>query len=244
MFTSVNHLDLEMGVDKRIGRFFVDRQVPKNNGYWKGRLLYVAFGNGYVFIPVYYDILHRLGLSQDVLLDEKHIDLMEKILHLSYLHEANEITLLEEITRIGGMMEGRIKDFDYYSALNTYLHQPVLKTLGPFGLSLSSLNRADVFLFALCDLPLNKRQWEEAIRYWYALLPNYLILDDLRDYAEDQEKGDENVVLELSPGIEGFEQTFEMYRKNCLILQQVNPALATFLLGNEEKLRGYIPANV
>ncbi|HEY2349417.1 MAG TPA: hypothetical protein VGH64_10385 [Puia sp.] len=51
-----------MGVNKTIGRFFVDRKLPENNSFWKGRLLYIGFGNGYVSIPVFYDILYRLGL--------------------------------------------------------------------------------------------------------------------------------------------------------------------------------------
>ena len=62
MFISVNHLEKEMGVNSRIGRFFVDRKPPENNSFWKGRLLYVGFGNGFVSIPVYYDILFRIGL--------------------------------------------------------------------------------------------------------------------------------------------------------------------------------------
>jgi len=69
LFTSVRQLDEEMGVDKRIGRFFVDRKLPQNNSFWKGRLLYVSFGNGFVSIPVYYDILYRIGIPLESLLD-------------------------------------------------------------------------------------------------------------------------------------------------------------------------------
>ena len=38
MFISVNQLEEEMGVDRRIGRFFVDRRLPENNSFWKNRL--------------------------------------------------------------------------------------------------------------------------------------------------------------------------------------------------------------
>ena len=46
-----------MGVNKTIARFFVDRKPPENNTFWEGKLLYIGFGNGYVSIPVFYDIL-------------------------------------------------------------------------------------------------------------------------------------------------------------------------------------------
>lgn len=243
MFISVKQLDGEMGVDKRIGRFFVDRRIPENNSFWKGRLLYIAFGNGYLSIPIYYDILRRIGLPLQVLLDEKHIDFMERLMHFAMLHERNEISFQEELASIRLMLEGRVQDFDYYSALNLYLNQPVLKPLDLFGLPFPSLNRADVFLYILCDLPLSKPEWKEAIRYWYALHPNYLIMDDIRDFSKDSENGEENVVMDLGAGLSGFEKSLEMYRKNCLTLGEINPELKAFLLSREEGLRKYIPAN-
>ncbi len=110
---------------------------------------------------------------------------------------------------IRALLKGRIKNAAYYESLNLYLDQPVLKTMGPFGLPFPSLNRADVFLYILCDLPLSEMQWKKAIRYWYALHPTYLIMDDVRDYAKDKEEGEENVVIELGEGTEGFEKTLE-----------------------------------
>ena len=70
---------------------------------------------------------------------------------------------------IRDLLRGRVQDTGYYTALNNYLDQPGQGSLGSFGLPFPSLNRADVFLYILCDLPLNKLQWELAIRYWYAL---------------------------------------------------------------------------
>ena len=243
MYISTIQLEREMGVDKRIGKFFVDRKVPDNNSFWKGRLLYVSFGNGYLSIPVYYDILYRLGLPVEVLLDEKHILFMESLMHFAILHERNEITFVEELSRIRKLLVGRIRDSDYYSALNLYLDQTILKPLGPFGLPFPSLNRADVFLYILCDLPLSKQQWQKAIRYWYALHPNYLVMDDIRDFVKDRDNGDENVIIDLGKGLEGFEKTFMIYRKNCATLEEINPLLAKFLSAYEVRLRELIPAN-
>src|ERR1700681_4318620 len=214
MFISVNQFERDMGVNKAIGRFFVDRKPPENNSFWKGRLLYVGFGNGFVSIPVFYDILHRIGLLPEVLLDEKHVHFMEQLMHFAILQEKNEISIPEELKCIRALLKGRIQDQNYYELLNRYLDQTVLKPLGPFGLIHPSLNRADVFLYVLCDLPLTEKQWGQAIRYWYALHPSYLIMDDIRDYAKDKEGGEENVVIDLGDGAAGFEKTFEMLRKN------------------------------
>jgi hypothetical protein len=244
MFISVNQFERDMGVNKTIGRFFVDRKPPADNSFWKGKLLYVGFGNGYVSIPVYYDILHRIGLPIEVLLDEKHIFFMERLMHFAILQEKNEISLPEELKCIRALLKGRIQNQGYYESLNRYLDQPALKPLGPFGLPYISLNRADVFLYTLCDLPLSEKQWEQAIRYWYALHPSYLIIDDIRDYAKDKEDGEENVVIDLGDGSAGFERTFEMLRKNGETIQEINPLLGQFLMDYEEDLREFVPVKM
>jgi hypothetical protein len=255
VFLSVSQLEQEMGVDKRIGRFFVDRKIPDNNSFWKGRLLYIAFGNGYLSIPVYYDILYRIGVPVEILLEEKHIEFMEQLMHFAILQERNEITVTEELTQIRLMLkpyasslkpqasEGRVRNMEYYLALNRYLDQPTLNPMGPFGLPFPSLNRADVFLYILCDLPLTETQWALAIRFWYALHPSYLIIDDIRDYETDRKNGDENVIVDFGGGATGVEKTFELFRENCGTLREINPLLGDFLLGYEERLRENIPIN-
>jgi hypothetical protein len=241
VFISAHQLERDMGVNKTIGRFFVDRKLPENNSFWKGRLLYIGFGNGYVSIPVFYDILFRIGLPLTVLLDEKHIQFMEQLMHFAILHEKNEITVTEELKCIRALLKNRIQGQHHYELLNRYLDQPVLKPLGLFGLIHPSLNRADVFLYVLCDLPLTDEQWKLAVQYWYALHPSYLIMDDIRDYAKDKEEGEENIVVDLGDGIVGFEKTFKMLRQNSDTMKEVNPLLAQFLLNYEEELRGFVP---
>jgi hypothetical protein len=241
LFISVQQLEQNMGVNKTIGRFFVDRKLPENNSFWKGRLLYIGFGNGFVSIPVFYDILYRVGLPLKVLLDEQHIQFMEQLMHFAILQEKNEISVTEELNCIRGLLKNRIRNQHQYDLLNRYLDQPVLKPLGPFGLTHPSLNRADVFLYVLCDLPLTDNQWSLAIRYWYALHPSYLIIDDIRDYAKDKEKGEENVVIDLGDGPAGFEKTFETLRRNSETMKEINPLLAQFLMNYEEELKGFVP---
>ncbi len=240
MFISAYQLEHEMGVDLSIARFFVDRPVPENNSFWKGRLLYIGFGNGYVSIPVYYDLLLRIGLPLATLLSEAHIQFMEQLMHYAILQERTKISRLEELEAIRGLLNGRVKNTNRYQALNHYLDQQVLKPDGPLGLDLPALNRADVFLYVLCDLPLTEKQWELAIRYWYALHPTYLIMDDLRDYEKDKESGEDNVVLEWGDGTAGFQQAMDRIRSNCETMKEVNPVLAEFFLSYEDDLREMI----
>ncbi|MDP4251718.1 MAG: hypothetical protein Q8918_16585, partial [Bacteroidota bacterium] len=188
MFISANQLHREMGVDLTIARFFVDRAVPQDNSFWEGKLLYISFGNGYLSIPVYYDLLHRIGMPLDLLLAEDHILFTEKLMHHAIEQERKKITKNEEQIAIRDLLKGRIKNPDWYLSLCNYLDQGILKPMHAFGLEPPSLNRADVFLYVLCDLPLNEKQWKLAVRYWYALHPTYLVMDDLRDYEKDRER--------------------------------------------------------
>src|SRR6478752_3405951 len=100
MFKSVGYFERELGVDKRIARFFVDRRVPKENAFWKDKLIYVSSGNGYNIMPLYYDILHRIGVPLEMLLEERHILFMEEILHLDALEEYKEINKAAELAAI------------------------------------------------------------------------------------------------------------------------------------------------
>lgn len=220
----------------------MDRKPPENNSFWKGRLLYISFGNGFVSIPVYYDILFRIGIPLEVLLNEDHIQFMERVMHFAILHERKEISKHEELNAIRSLLTGRIKHQAYFESLNLYLDQPLLKPMGSFGGPFISLNRADVFLYVLCELPLSDRQWQRAIRYWYALHPAYLIMDDVRDYTKDKEEGEENVLIDLGGGTEGFEKAIELYRSNITILEEINPLLGQFLKNSEEDLMIFIPS--
>jgi hypothetical protein len=244
MFLSANQLEREMGVYKSIGQFFVDRKPPSENKFWEKRLLYIGRGSGFLFMPVYYDILFRIGIPTELLLDEKHIYFMEQIMHISTLHELREISTPDELQYVRALLSGRVKDASNYELLSRYLDQTVLKPIGPFGLPYPSLNRADLFLYILCDLPLNQFQWEQAVNYWYALISSYLTQDDIKDYEKDKADGEENVILDLGDGVSGFEKAFDLLKKNTEILEQINPALARFLKLYIKEHREHIPSNI
>src|SRR5882762_6072593 len=110
MFISVDYLHLNYGVDKTIARFFVDRKVPADNAFWRKRLLYIGRGNGFVSIPVYYDLLFRIGVSKDLLLAESHVQLMERVMHYAILTEFGELDHARQLEEIKTLFEARIKN--------------------------------------------------------------------------------------------------------------------------------------
>jgi len=240
MFVSVKYLHDEMGVDEKIARFFVDRKIPENNSFWKKRLLYIGRGNGYISIPAYYDLLFRLGVSRDMLLNETHVQFMEWVMHYAILVEQNEISFNEQLTQITKVLEGRIKNEKFFHKLVAYLEQPVLKPLGYLGMEIPSLNRADVFLFILCDLLLNEEQTRKAVESWYALHTSYLLMDDMCDYNSDKEKHEENSVMELGDGNNGFDKAFERLKKNIEFMRKINPVLADLFEQSAARLHEFI----
>ena len=229
MYISVDMLNEDMGVDRVIARFFVDRKIPADNAFWRKRLLYIGRGNGYVSIPVYYDLLFRVGVPQDCLLAEDHIRLMERLMHFAMQYEFHEISFTEQLSQIKKLFEERASNPLFYSELIQYLEQPVLRPIDRLGLPQPSLNRADVFLFVLADLPMSPEQTDRALEYWYALHPTYLIMDDMMDYEKDKKEKEENVILDLGDGGAGFTRGFALLDENIRTLEAVNPTLADYL---------------
>lgn len=237
MFVSVNHLHQDMGVDPQIARFFVDRKVPAGNAFWRKRLLYVGRGTGFVSIPVYYDILYRIGVPREILLSEEHIRLMEQVMHYAILQEYKEISFEQQLTETQALFSGKAGNEYYLSALLAYLRQPVLKPLGPFGKNISALNRADAFLFVPGDLPLNREQQLLAIAYWYPLHTSYLLMDDLVDLQEDEKTEEENSILEMGGGEESIEKGFRLLDENAAALEKINKKLSEYILVMKDKVR-------
>jgi hypothetical protein len=213
-------------VDEYIARFFVDRKVPPDNAFWKHRLLYIGRGNGFVNIPVYYHILFKLGIPLEELLKESQLELMERIMHFAILTEKGEINMAAQLEGIEALLEGRIRNPAFDEELRFYLRQNVLRPLGRLGLKVPALNRADAYLYILCDLELSAEQTNLALKYWYALHPSYLLMDDIYDYKKDKHNGEENAIVELGDGKEGFAAAFEMLEENCKTLATINPVLS------------------
>jgi hypothetical protein len=241
MIISVRNLRDNMGVDEKIARFFVDRKVPAGNAFWNKRLLYINRGNGYVSIPVYYDILFRMGIPQNVLLEEEHIQFMEQVMHYAIQHEMGQISFQTQIESIQNLLIGRLKNSDFYGELLLYLAQKDLKPLGKLGMEVPGLNRADVFLFILCDLPLAEPQNQLAVTFWSALHSTYLLMDDINDYQFDKQNSDENAIMELGDDKDGFSKAFSILNKNIAVLEEINPSIAQWFKKSLDNLTKLVP---
>jgi hypothetical protein len=237
MFVSVPILHNELGVDEEIARFFVNRKVPVNNSFWERRYVYIGRANGFISIPVYYDLLYRMGVPRETLLADGHVRFMEQLMHYAILHEKEKISFFEQLEKINELLAGRIKNQFFFEELIAYLTQPVLIPRGRLGMKNPSLNRADAFLFVLCDLPLSVEQLSWAIEYWYALHPCYLILDDIHDYQEDKSAGEENVIMEWGGGKIGLEKAVKVLEESAGVLEKLNRKLGESIVLHIEVIK-------
>lgn len=224
----------QLDVDPDIAKFFVDRAVPEGNRYWKDRLLYVSRGTGYLFIPLVYDVLLRLGVDKAVLLEEDHIRRMERVLDSAGQVEFDDLPGSAHVDNCRAVMEGTVRNTWLWEALEGYFRAGTPQ--GPLGSPIPPLNRADTFLFALCDLDITEATTRAFLRYWYALIAAFLMMDDVVDWEEDKRLGEENSIRYLGEGPEAFASAMEMLRGNFSILAVLNPHLETHFKRNLQKL--------
>ncbi|ULQ56667.1 hypothetical protein KJS94_00460 [Flavihumibacter rivuli] len=227
MFTSKQQLTVGMGVDPEIAAFFVDRKVPQDNSYWKGRLLYVARGTGYLFIPLYYDLKLKLGLDKSILLGEAYVGLMEKILHEAARQELGELGFQEHIRNIEAFVRPQVVNHDLFGRLHDYFQQQSREPLGNIGTDKPALNRGDALLYQLCVLP-EGSPYEEVIRQWCHLVPSFLLMDDLMDMKEDQENNEENALSQYGFDANGVKAAIRDLEGNFQAIGELNPALSEF----------------
>ena len=225
MFTSVRILTDQFGVDPDIARFFVDRAVPQDNRYWKGRLLYVAHGNGYLFIPLVYDLLYRLGVPKQQLLEEGHIGLMESVLDSAGKVEFDGLPGSAHVEACREILCGSVHNAWLWQELQVYFQGGPTEALG---LPIPPLNRADTFLFSLCNLDMDESLTRSFLKYWYALISAFLLMDDVADWDVDREQGEENAIRHLGEGKEAFSRALEMLHGYFATLESLNPSLGPF----------------
>ncbi len=212
-----------------------------NNAFWEKKLIYIARGNGFRSIPVYYDLLFRMGVPKDELLKEEHVVFMERVMHYAMAVERHRISFEEQLAEINKMLEGKTRTPGFLKELMTYLEQPVLNPIGRLGMPVPALNRADVFLFVLCHLFMTEEQIQKAIEIWYALHTSYLLMDDIYDYKIDNQNGEENSILELGDEATGFSRAIEILNNNKKVLEPVNPQLSGYFEETFEEIKELIP---
>lgn len=225
MFTSKEYLHYNLGVDESIAKFFVDRKVPENNSYWKGKYLYVAGGTGFLAIPLFFDLQFKCGVSREWVMNEDYIKTMEEILNSVALYEFEEINFEEHLANCKTIMGNKIKNHILYNDLLLYFNDEQLKPYKNLGTSSKALNRGDTFLFSVCFLDLNKQTTDSILETWYALIPSFLLMDDVSDLCEDTEKNEENSINDFGPGCEGIEKAIIFLRNKFNQLKIYNSKL-------------------
>lgn len=221
MFISKEYLHRNLGVDTDIAAFFVDRKVPVNNLYWRDRLLYISRGTGYLFIPLFFDLQYRCGVPKQTLLDEDYVALMENILHVAARHEFENINFDDVIDSCKQVMLHKVNNQALYNDLLHYFSNGVRphNSLGTFS---KALNRGDMYLFSLCYLNLPLSDTSQIIAQWYALVPSFLLMDDIMDLQDDQRNNEENAISDFGKGNVGVERAINYLRTNFRKLKDLN----------------------
>ncbi len=226
MFVSANFLAIQFGVNDTIAKFFVDREPPKNNLYWKDKLLYLRQAPGYLFLPIIVDTLHRLGFDKTVLLSNEYIDLLEQIGHIAALQEAEKITTEQAVEQCIQLTKDKATNQYFYQALINYMQDGNDNFISPLCTPFKALHRGDLFLFSLSVLHFEDELAEKIIEFWFAIISSFLLLDDADDVEADQQNNDENAFLESGLTKEGIEKIKLLLSKNLNLLKTLNPTLA------------------
>jgi hypothetical protein len=121
MFISTDFLATKYGVHDTIANFFVEREPPENNLYWKDKLLYLRPEPGFLFIPIMVDALNKLGIAREVLLSDKYINLVEQIGHIAALEETAQINYEQAIEQCIALTKQDAKNKNFYASLTDYM---------------------------------------------------------------------------------------------------------------------------
>lgn len=235
MFTSKQFLSAQLGIDEEIAAFFVDRKVPVDNLYWKERLLYVSHGTGYMFIPIFFDLQYKAGMDKKMLLSNEYVLLMEAILNSAAQHEFAQQDFAGHLENCNRLMNDKVKNQSLYNDLLHYFGNNNLMPHKYLGTPSKALNRADTLLFLLCSQAMEESIVKQVIKNWYALVPSFLLMDDVMDLQEDQDKGEENSIADFGEGKQGVKNAIQYLEQNFLQLKAVNQKLGTYFEASLQK---------
>lgn len=196
----------------------LEREVPTNNLYWKGKTTYLNSEIKYLSIPFWLEICFRsLPTAREEVLTETFFQVMEQILHYSEEEERAYITYercLHKCCTIPQIKE-RLDS-------NPVLHKEMLALIHGYP-NYKALRRGNfVLLFALMFSE------ERAVVMKLAYLLSDLmtcgcILDDLRDIKEDRLQQEDNLILEIGDHrdvLQKSKQLFEEAKNNLSFLSE------------------------
>jgi len=227
MFLTAHSLVQEFGIDENIAKFFVDREPPKDNLYWKDKLLYIRPQPGYIFLPLIVDLFYKSGIPVNELLSEKFISVLEQIGHYAAQEEFDLITKQEAIEACKKIVSD-ISDHVFLQEVTSYLDDNP-NTISTLTTPFKALHRGDLFLYSLGVLPCDEQKRLQLVETWFALISTLLLLDDSEDYDADLKNGDENAFIESGANQEGFDKIKALLAKNLNHLTSINAAMANGL---------------
>lgn len=226
MFVSANFLSIQFGLNDHIAKFFVDREPPRDNLYWRDKLLYLRQEPGYLFIPIIVDTLYKLGIDKFILLSDEYVQLLEKIGHIAALQEAEKITDNQAVEQCIALTDSIAKNQHFYTALLDYIKGNNNNFIKNYCTPFNALHRGDIFLFSLVVLDFDNELAEKIVQFWFAIITSFLLLDDADDIEKDKINQHENAFLESGLDKAGIEQIKQLLSANLRLLETINKPLA------------------
>jgi hypothetical protein len=229
MVITSRKLELEMGINSEIAHYFTNvRKVPSENAYWRNKRVYISFGLGFQAIPFMFDLVHKCGISTDVLLQEDHVTLMETGFDKVGLYENNEISFEEFLSQCKKLLQGKVKQYHLAADLFAVFSGSDTQYF-KFETKHKALSRSDSFLFTLVDLDLTDEWVTDFLPLWYSMARPILLLDDFKDLEEDRHNKDENMILELGDDANAVKLAYDFGMQDLARLAKVNPKLANYI---------------
>lgn len=209
----------QLNIDPQIREALLSRPIPQHNAYWRTRVEYILPSPGYYFIPLFFDLLVKQGISPNALVSEPHLQVMESILDSVARFECNQITFdlhrgnCRFFIEKHGIPQNKIREVDDHLVNRFFSKIPS---------GFTALSRANTFLYAFAhlsdDYPLIAKTWEST-------MPLILFLDDIEDFRDDLETHQENCLLEGPSPEESFFQLHPILQELTRSLQPINPAI-------------------
>ena len=228
MFLRAEDLKLSYGVDLQIGRFYVNRMVPVENAYWKGRHLYIPPVPGFMFMPIMSDLARRCGIPLSELLSDRYLDVAEFILDSAARLEMRDIDWTTHVSECLDFVSPMAKHPQLLEELRQYLRQGTYKSDVGYvlGTPFPSLNRADTYLISFCAITFDHSVVNRLLKSWYALMTYFLLQDDLSDIRQDLTNKEENALIDAGLSDEGAKRIRAMVHQSQLAMEEINPVLA------------------
>lgn len=217
-----------LGINEEIADYFANkRRIPQNNLFWQNKRIYLSAGFGYLTIPIGFDLFHKCGISNELLLQEPNIDFMENAFDRLRRFEKSEITLRELLDEFKRLLDGKIKQthladdvFALFSGQKPVYFQ--------FALEHKALLRSDLFLLTLVQIDLTDQWVHDFLPYWYAGARPILLLDDFKDLEDDRRTNDENTIIELGNNKQAIMEAYQLGLRDLEKLKEINPKLSKY----------------